>query len=538
VLRLTVSTGLALCLSLGVVTLGTVALPPAAPAAPDGAEDPAAAWQQRWDKTLKDAATEYDKLSKKYEEKLEYSSAYLRRFVLRYQPDEPATRDFLGYKREKDKDGADIWVRYDVRRDQINELTDLADPKRTKFGADHLDLQKKIVGWFKSLARKAAENATAKDISPDAAKEWKAKEAMAWERVLQIDEGKPELVKDMDEAHKALGHPKYEGKLVSPFKLQYLKARAERKKAGEKTAGTKITGVEAVECEGMFVTAGMAGGGAKSAHFVVNTIYGKEVAIRLVQNCEKAMNDLIEVYGFPPDIRDRISLKFNIIKHEDAAFHQFLEKGAGWKPAEVQKYLDHHLSGTSAKGEHVSMSQGGADADDLVMNTIASHLVPRAAQANARADLGSATNGELDDWLWLAMGYDVTKRVLGTALTTWGGFGRYGEAIEPRPGEDKWLELARRLVINDDDTSISKLAKLEFDRQEFKPKPQIKAWALLQFVFEKDPEKAKKFVWHVLAEGTPAAVAAIYPNDLDSPDVEKSMESLDAEYREWIVKAF
>jgi hypothetical protein len=550
VLRLTVSLSLVLGCAVvaGGVCFAPAALTPAARAA-DPVEDPVADWKQRWDRAMKDSAAEYMKIAKKYEQKLEASSVYVRRFALRYLPEDEENRKFLGYVKTKQSDGTDAWERSDIRRDQLREMSDLSDPKKTTFTKEKQDAERKICGWFAGLAKKAKENGAAKDASPDA--KWADKANMAWERVLELDDGgKPDLVKQFDEAHAALGHTKYAGKYVSPFKLQFVKAREARKQLGEKEKNSDIKPADAVEPDGMFLTAGLKGGGAKSTHFVVNTVHGKDVAIRVVKSSEKALNDLVEVYGFPETIRDRVSMKFNLIgngEEGEKQFHRFLEGAGGMKPAEVQRLLDHHMGGTGCKGEYVSMSDGREDADDLCANTVASLLVAqRAGPAMAKADLGSSVKEQVDDWLWLSMGYDVTKRVLGTTLTTWGTFGRYGEAVEPRPGEDKWVELARRLVQADDDIPLKRLVRFSFDKQEMKPQAQIKGWAFLQFVFEKDPAKAKKFIWNVMANGSPKAVLDIYGGGgtggegatSDGSDVDKAMDALDAQYREWIIKGW
>ena len=535
-LRLTVS----LSLVLGCAVVAGGILPPAVVMAADPAEDPVAEWTKRWDRSMKDAANEYMKLAKKWEAKLESSAAYARRFALRYLPDDVENRKFLGYDPVKGPDGgAGGWERNDIRRDQLREFTDLSDPKKTTFTKEKQDVERKICGWFKGLAKKATENGAAKDASADA--KWADKSAQAWERVLELDDGgKPDLAKDFDEAHKALNHPKYEGKFVSPFKLLFVKARDARNQLGTKENVSDIKPADGVEPDGMFTAAGLKGGGAKSAHFMVNTVYGKDVAIRLVKSCERALNDLITVYGFPDTMRERVTLKFNIINNGEEGekqFHRFLENGGGMKPAEVQRLLDHHMGGTGVKGEFVSMSNGQEDADDLCMNTIASQLVAqRAAPSMAKADLGSSVKEEVDDWIWLSMGYDVTKRVLKTAHTTWGTFGRYGEAVEPRPGEDKWVELARRLVQADDDVPLRRLVRYKFEKQEMKPQAQIKGWALLQFLFEKDQKKAQAFIWNALANGSMKAVVDIY--DPESSDADKSMDKLDAEYREWILRGW
>jgi hypothetical protein len=514
---------------------GGVAAAPVCLAAPEQTEDPLADWTKRWDKTLKDAASAYIKVAKKYDEKLEASAAYTRRFALRYTPDDEELRKFLGYNKAPLTDAPDKWrwMRDDIRRDQINAMADLADPKGTKYQSDLTAAHKSVQGWFAALAKKATEAGAAKDAN--AAAEWPKKAAMAWERVLEVEDIPANKL--AEEAHKALNHPKYEGKYVTPFKRQYMKAREERKQAGQKHANLVVK-ADPVEPDGTFASSGLKGAGAKAPHMTINTTYAKEIATKLAQDTEKGLVDLVEMYGFPDAIKERIGLtKINVVKDE-LEWKTLLTKGAEWKEAEVQKYIDHHMGGTNTnKGDYAQHSSGGVDSEDFVMALTVNNAT-RTAQGSARADLGSSVQEGIEQWLLFSMGYDVTKRVLGTALTTWGTFGRYGEAVEPKPGEDKWVELARRLVITDDDIPLQKLPKLKLEENDFGGPQTIKGWAFLQFVFEKDPERAKKFIWNALANGTAQAVATVYPDNEDDPNPEKSMEKLDAEYREWIVKGW
>jgi len=513
------------------------ALTPTVQAA-DPAEDPLAEWNKRWDKALKDSAKEYVKIADKWAQKLESSAIYMRRFAMRYLPEDPELRANLGYVKARQGDGTDQWEKNDILISKIRELTDLSDPKKTTFNKEKLEAEKRIAGWFQGLAKKATENGAAPGASADA--KWADKANMCWERVLELDDGRPDLAKMFDEAHAALKHQKYAGKYVSPFKLQFVKARETRKQIGEKEKAAKITPSDAIEPDGTFASIGLKGGGAKSAHFVVNCVFGKDVALRLVQSCERSLNDLVAVYGFPEAIRDRVTCRFNYIssgEEGEKQYRKFLEHGFNMKPAEIQKYIDHHMLGIVSGNESVSESDGGPSADDHCMNTVASILVAKQAGPQmARADLGSAAKEQVDDWLWLAMGVDVTKRVLGSADTTWGTFGRYGEAVEPRPGEDKWVELARRLVQADDDVPLKRLVRYSFEKNEMKPQPMVKGWAFLQFLFEKDSGKAQKFVWNALANGSPKAIVDIY--DSESTDADKSMDALDAQYREWIIKGW
>ena len=526
---------LALVLGLGVVGGGLIAPRPLA-AAPDAA-DPVAEWDNRYERTFKDAAKEYANLSKKYEQKLEATSAFVRWKILQYLPDDPETRAFLGYVKARQADGKDAWERNDIVHDKLKEMTDLDDPKATKFSKDLADVDKKVATWFKGLALKATENGAAKGASADA--KWPEKAARAWEKVLDVDDSAGNKI--AEDAHKALGHPQFDKKYVSPFKLKFLKARADRKATGQKEHDLAIKPCDACEVDGKFTAAGLTGGGAKTTNMVVNATIGKDKALLFAADCERGFNDLLAIYGFPENVKERTDTKkLNFVKDQEE-YRKFLTKGEGWKEAEVTRYLEHNFGTVGLGGEFLITSAGGADADDVSMN-ITAMSATRAAQQIARADVGSTGKSSQDgveDWLWQSIGYDVTGRVLGTKISVWGAFGKYGDAIEGRPGEDKWVELARRLVQTDDDVPLAKLPKLKITNpKDFNGPATIKGWAFIQFVFEKDPEKAKTFIWHALANGTPAAVLAIYPNDESAPELDKSIEKLDEEYRQWILKGW
>ena len=63
----------------------------------------------------------------------------------------------------------------------------------------------------------------------------------------------------------------------------------------------------------------------------------------------------------------------------------------------------------------------------------------------------------------------------------------------------------------------------------------MKGWAFLQFVFEKDPRDGEEVHLERARQRHAAGRRrVVYPDNDDSPDPEKSMEKLDAEYRQWI----
>ena len=284
------------------------------------------------------------------------------------------------------------------------------------------------------------------------------------------------------------------------------------------------------------VEAGLAGGGAKSTHIVINTTHGKDIALSLAASFEKGLNDLVAVVGLPETAKERVPLKRLILVKDEEEWKKVMAKGLKFTAAEVQRYVDAHLLGTGRGGDYVTPRGANASADDFCMN-IGTLNTFEASLPLAVADVGGDQR-RAEDWLGQSVAYDVTQRVNGTKDTHWGAFGRYGDTIDAPPGQDKWIELARRQVISDDDVPLAQLYKKKLDQQELKGPDLVKGWAFLQFLYEDDKESGKKFVWNALAKGTPAACAAVYPDSTDSSDPGKAMEAIDARYREWILKAW
>jgi hypothetical protein len=525
VTRLTLWLGLAL--AAGVVAGTSAVAGPPAPA------DLVAEWTQQWDTAVKESAKDYKKIADKYEKNLEATSAYTRRFILRYLPDDEETRKWLGYgKSTPAADGSPTWVRDEVRHDQINEFVDTDDPNSTKYKRDVQDAGKRIVNRFKGLAKKATANGAAKDAPADA--KWNEKAEQAWNRVLELDDG----TKDFEEAHKALNHPRFEGKYCSPFKFKFMQARNERRKAGERENAQEVKGIDAVEPDGTMPKAGLTGGGAKSPHVVVNTTHGKDVARKFATAFEKGLIDLVDVVGFPPEAKERCFVrKLTMVKDEDE-WKTALAKGLDWKQAEIQRHIDAHFGGAgpTQSGEYVRHGDDGVNSEDFCMN-IAAMMTVMGARGLAAAEFGGG-QGQLEDWLGECIAYDVTARVHGTKSTHWGAFGRYGETVEAPPGQDKWIELARRLVIADDDVPISALWKKTLQKQDLKGPDLVKGWALIQFLYERDKDSARKFILTAVAKGTPEACAEVFGGGEGADDPAKAMDRVDAEYHEWVLKAW
>ncbi len=537
-------------LALGALALGALYAPqnvttPTARAADDTPAD----WEKKYERALDNSVKELEKLARWCErEHLEWTANYVRRKSFAFRPDDEELRAYFGY--EKWEDGR--WRQNDVKRDEFRSIIDEDDPESGKYPRNIAKATGRIAGWFKGLASKAAKMG---EETGDPA--WDALATKAWERVLSTDpDGKY-----AKQAHKALKHPKFDGEYVSPFKLKFLENRKARKQGGEAQAA-KVYEVEQVPADGNIPNSGLDGFGAKGELLAINTTHPQEVADRLVVWAMRAIDDLVAMYGFPDAVRERIGLrKMDIVTRGDnkAELRQYLEKGAKWDGAKITKYLEYFGGmGGVGPGCYVSMNGAGADADDSVMHRFG-HSVVRSAHAMALSDLGArlgSMSNQVENWLQESIAYDCTRRLTGNTLTTCGEFGRYGNNMTPKPGQDLWIQLARRQVEMDDDVDISRLWKLTLT--DIRGPETVKGYALVQFLFEHDPALAQKFIWHALAHGTPAAIVDVYgdwlgtpkPKEEDAtaetyakgaftqPEYQAAMNALDDRYREWILKSW
>jgi hypothetical protein len=309
--------------------------------------------------------------------------------------------------------------------------------------------------------------------------------------------------------------------------------------------------------EGVLVAAGLTGGAAKSEHIEIHTSHGAEVAVRLAKMVERAIEDSIETYGYPETVKERPLLKKIHIVKDQEEFKRALAS-AGQNEAQIQRLVDMGIGGTGiGPGEYITTNSAGRDADDAVMNIIQCLSLCRAARRMAIQDVGSPSGNDVEDWLWQTTGYDCTKRVLGTAILVWAQFGKYGRTNKPRPGQDVWIELARMQVELDDDIALKRLYRLQMSQNQFKGPEVVKSYAFFTYLFEEDSEKARRFVWHALAQGTPRAAYNVYGADIlgeerASEDVEVNdptgqtlppifaevLDGLDVKYREWLIKGW
>ena len=479
-------------------------------------EELAAEWDKQHDRVLANSAKNYESLYKWcMDKKLSFTAINVRRLVLRYDPGNEEVRKFVGYAKTPGDPWDGTWIRNEARRDQIREEADIEDPKAQKFPEKLAYYDKKVINDWRGLAGKAKKNADADSANADA---WKKKMTIAYERVLQVDGSN-------EDAHKSLDHPKFAGKYVRPEAVPFLKVRDERKQGGQKRAAMPFK-AEATDMQGLLPKSGLTGGAAKSEHYVVNTVHGKDVALRLVVWGERTLEDFVEIYGYPAEIKERLPFnRYDVVKDKDELGK--VMKAAGWKDADIA-YFQKYFGGTSLEpGERVATCSAGADADDHIIH-YSGHALALAARNMAIQDVGDP-NESVEDWLFESVAYDVTRRLTGTAVTTCGAFGKYGTDIEPNVNKDIWMELAKRQVEYDDDVPLSRLWKCKHENQDLRGPETVKGYAFLQFLFESDVEKGRRFVWTALAQGTPKAVDAVYGIPMDQ---------LDAQYRDWIIKSW
>lgn len=556
---------LVLVLAAGGVVAGTLAATPAARAkdAPLTLED----WDKNYDKLLRDAAKDIHKLSDWCEKNgLEWTATTVVRKVFAYLPDDEDTRKYLGYERQGEQ-----WVQNDIRRDDLRtNYVDDEDPNGKKYRTALAKLTEAIAKDFYGAAVKADKEAVNPD-SPSPPAEWKQRAEKAWKKVLDLRPEKSEekglykyTIKYQDAGHQSLGHPKFQGEYVTPFALRHLEVRAERERIGKEYAG-KMAGdegnykAEVIPAGGALVQAGFTGFGAKCQFVSIYSTQSQEVATRMAKAAQAAVEDAIEIYQFPDELKERLQLKvIDNFKHAENGrpdeFYKMLA-AIGRDPA---PYAKNDLGGTNISAtEYAGTTGDGKGAEDQTIN------VTNMNCANTAAGIAGATIGRRlnspEDWLWQSMGYDATQRINDTTVTIWASFGKYGKNVVRRPGQNVWMQLARQQVELDDDVTITQLFPKSLGAQEFRGREIVKGYAFLQFLMESDPAKGREFIWNALPLGTPAAAMKVYgpeilgeanvpeipaelPNEnkrgMLPPAFQTVMDELENRYRTWIIETY
>lgn len=468
-----------------------------------------AAWDDAWAGALLASAAKYEALAKWCgAKKLPYSEFRIRALVLRYLPDDAAARADVGYVRGPDG----TWVRDEARHQAMRATSDIEDPRAMKLHEKEAATNRSVVALWRRLPQQAARQVEADPPNADA---WTERAARAWSRVLEADPSD-------EAAHKALGHPKFEGRYVLPEALPFLAARSERRRGGQMRANLRFP-PERVATSGAFAAAGLAGGGARSAHAVVDSAHGADAAARLCVWTERAIADFGTVYGPAPAAAEPSApVKLNVVPGKDELMRLLLS--AGWSDADAERFASFRRGGPGVPaGESTATSAGRADADDAAIHA-AGHALAAALRADAIRELGSPVP-HAEDWLVESVAHDLSRPLTGTTVVPCCAFGRYGFDVESNPDADRWIVLAKRLVESDDDVPLTRLCVLTLARRELGGPETVKGYALLQFLFEWDAAKARAFVRTALAQGTTHAIDVVYHD---------SMDAIDARYREWL----
>jgi hypothetical protein len=479
------------------------------------AKDTPESWDKSFEGRLKKAAKRWIGLAKWCDKKnIEWTAMSLRRRVFVYTPDDEKVREQLGYVRAPDG----TWVWDEVQKDGILfGLVDEDDPIELKVQEKIEKETANCVKIFRAAARKAAKLS---GEDPDNAGAWREREKTAWRWVLTADRGN-------QEAHKALGHPEFDGKFVSPYALPFLQNRKARKEAAAKVFAMTFP-TEEVEVSGPFVKAGLTGAAVKSEHVLMQTVHGADFSKGMCLAAEKGLVDLIETYGFSENIKARATPKKISSVKDTEQYIKFLTVGCGWDEKKATTHSERYRGGTMVGGgERMGVCENQPTGDDRAMNVVASFTIRSAGFAECVADVGAGRINEPEDWLWQSMSYDMTKRILGTAYLVWAGDPKYGRKFVARPGQDVWIELARQNVEIGLDPAFGVFPGLEINEQEFKPEHTVKGHAVIQFVFEKDPAEAVKFIRHACAKGTFEAVKTVYG---------WTMEEFDQHWQQWILE--
>jgi hypothetical protein len=474
-------------------------------------EEALAGWDRRFERAREFAAETYEKLARWADKNgLARSGARARRRILTIDPENTEARAWFGY--EKDETGRYSWP--PARREHFRELRDTTTDRRDDFHRRLRLADRRVGDRLLALGNTADFRMRSGVAFPE---KWNERMFRAFTVLLRIAPRE-------ERARELLGHPEFEGRRVDPKALPFLKARAVRKRAGEAAA---LAGFEVADLgrHAGLAAIGIDAHGARTLHFTVYTSWGSERASELALAAERAMTEIIRVNGFPYGAAERKGLEFITILKDKAQLRTFLARNSDWKSDRIEHQLSRFTNAWFAPGcvaEHI------AKKDRMVDGVM--HYACRTTVGAARRMFREEIAGEgekipdLEPWLLEALATDVVKRMTGESLTRFSEFPEYSHEKRTTKGLDRWMALARERVANDDDVPMTRLVRLRLI--DLDAAAAVKAYAVLQYLFEGDAGRARKFVRLALVRGGEVAARGIYHLTLDE---------LDTGYREWVI---
>jgi hypothetical protein len=136
-------------------------------------------------------------------------------------------------------------------------------------------------------------------------------------------------------------------------------------------------------------------------------------------------------------------------------------------------------------------------------------------------------HADLEPWLTEALSTHVVRDLTGQSLTTFWSLPDYAHERRDTKDIDRWMDLVRQRVFMDDDVPFRRLAGLELNKLD--SPAALKGYALMMYLYERDPVDAQEFVWIALAKGSVVACENVYG---------VTPEELDAEYEDWVLRTW
>jgi len=489
------------------VAIALLLLIASSPALP--AEDALDGWDRRHRALLKSTADGYERLAKwAAKHRLEKSAARAWRRLLVFDSDHADARAWFGYTRGKS--GAWTWPL--ARRQVVRELVDGNEKKATEFHRRFRDAERRAADRLLALGN-TAEFRTGKE--PERVEKWNERMFTAFTLLLRISPGE-------ERARERLGHPEFEGRRVDPRALRYLEARSARRQAGKAAAKAGFDVVSrGVDHEVEAI--GLLAHSARSRNFTVVTTWGQETARGLAVSAEQALAEVIRVNGFPGVVADRKRIRTIYLMRDAGQIRLFLQHFSDWDKDRIERQLKRFNNAWFAPFSVVARIQGDARLIDTVMQ----YGVRKAIRAFRKMSMDALDDDskvpDLEPWLLDALATDVVMRLTGDSLSNFSEVPDYSHERRVTEGRDRWMALARERVESDDDVSFARLTRLRLI--DLNPACSVKGHGLIQYLFESDAAKARRFVAVALVHGSAAAAKKVY---------ESSLAGIDAGYRDWV----
>lgn len=415
-----------------------------------------------------------------------------RYLSLRFAPDDTKLRAHFGFTRTQEG----VWT-WDgaARLDFAEKFFAAQKGDAAEYRRRRKSLVKKATERFQALGRTAL--ARAQKTTETEPEKWRDNVRQAAEWLLRID---PTHQKALE----SLGGKKVDGLFVHPDAVPYLNARAERKRRALARRSESVP----VEFKKDTAASGWQTAGAEDA-WVVTTRSRSECSM-LTREMTYATREFLATHGLPPEFREKISLRYMCFGKNKDEMAILLRTYSSLKEPEILKTVERWGAQPLNNGHVCARTSRIEKAKAWAMSYRCRSGV-RALKAWTKPSTDLTEAESIEPWLLEAVAMDVLIRLTGSYDVSFVDTSRYDNEGRSLDKEGRWLDVARDHLDLDVLPPIDHVLARTMNRLD--ARYTSTGYAFLQFLLERDEERAARFVALSAYAGSEAACRDVYKRD-------------------------